>query len=243
MIASPRSDSPPVGLSLLLPGFDGTPYLATRIEPELFHILLLPREWPLYSQLNVAFRQAEANRLPTYFLLTPDSCLWLRTDGSVLPARAEPRELAVAVGRIQPCETLPPDQELGLRSGTLREYAGRQGQRTIWCDPARGGWPPSAEELEALTGEGEDGVPKGLERCPECGEWRGSCLDPRSAAEPLVLPVCCLCENDNECAWCGRFLFERRLQCNWFDEEERALHYVPGFHALDHVCGMEGPAP
>jgi hypothetical protein len=37
-------------------------------------------------------------------------------------------------------------------------------------------------------------------------------------------------------------LFERRLQCNWFDEEERALHYVPGFHALDHVCGEERPA-
>ena len=33
-------------------------------------------------------------------------------------------------------------------------------------------------------------------------------------------------------------LFERRLQCNWYDEEEGALHYVPGFHALDHVCGM-----
>jgi hypothetical protein len=240
VIASHRSDSPPVGLSLLLPGFDGTPYLATRIEPELFHILLLPRDWPLYSQLNVAFRQAEANRLPTYFLLTPDSCLWLRTDGSVLPARAEPRELAVAVGKLEPCEILPADPELLERGARLREHAAGQGERTIWCDPARGGWPPSAEEAEALAGEGEGGIPRGLERCPACGEWRGSCLDPRSV-EPLVLPVCCRCENDNECAWCGAFLFERRLQCNWFDEEEPALHYVPGFHALDHVCGMDDP--
>ena len=64
MIASQRSHGPPVGLSLHLPAFDGTPYLATRIEPEFFHVLLLPSEWPLYSQLNVAFRQAEANRLP-----------------------------------------------------------------------------------------------------------------------------------------------------------------------------------
>ncbi len=239
MIPSHRSDSPPVGLSLLLPAFDAAPYLATRIEPELFHILLLSREWPLYSQLNVAFRQAEANRLPTYFLLTPDSCLWLRTDGSVLPARAEPREVAVAVGKLVPCEVLPSDSGVAERAQRLREYACRQGQRTIWCDPARGGWSPSPEEAAALAGESEEGVPKGLERCPECGEWRGACLDPRGSAEPLVLPVCCLCENDNECAGCGSLLFERRLQCNWYDEEEGALHYVPGFHALDHVCGMD----
>ena len=237
MIASHRSDGPPVGLSLLLPDFGGTPYLATRIEPEFFHILLLPRGWPLYSQLNVAFRQAEANRLPTYFLLTPDSCLWLRTDGAVLPARAEPRELAVAVGKLEPCEALPDDPELEERRARLREHAGRQGHRTIWCDPARGGWAPTEEEAATLAGETGEGVPRGLERCPDCGEWRGTCLDPRASADPLVLPVCCQCENDTECAGCGNPLFERRLQCNWYDEEERALHYVPGFHALDHVCG------
>ena len=73
-------------------------------------------------------------------------------------------------------------------------------------------------------------------RCPACGVWRGACLDPRGGASPLVLPVCCLCENHNECAGCGSLLFERRLQCNWYDEEEGALHYVPGFHALDHAC-------
>ncbi len=145
MIASHRSDNPPVGLSLLLPDFGGTPYLATRIEPEFFHILLLPRGWPLYSQLNVAFRQAEANRLPTYFLLTPDRGLGLRTAGAVLPARAEPRELAVAVGKLEPCEALPDDPELEERRARLREHAGRQGHRTIWCDPARGGWACSGQ--------------------------------------------------------------------------------------------------
>jgi hypothetical protein len=241
VFASHRSDGPPVGLSLLLPDFDGTPYLATRIEPEFFHILLLPREWPLYSQLNVAFRQAEANRLPTYFLLTPDSCLWLRTDGGVLPARAEPRELAIAVGSLQPCEALPADPESKERAARLRDHVARQGTRTIWCDPARGGWAPSAEEEAGLAGETRDGIPPGLERCPECGEWRGQCLDPRGGAELLVLPVCCRCENDNECGRCGELLFERRLQCNWYDEEEGALLYVPGFHALDHVCEETGP--
>lgn len=241
MIPSHRSDTPPVGLSLLLPAFDGTPYLATRIEPELFHILLLPRGWPLYSQLNVAFRQAEANRLPTYFLITPDSCLWLRTDGGVLPARAEPRELAVAVGSLRPCEALPADSEMTERAARLREHAGRQGQRTIWCDPARGGWAASEEEAAELAGETGEGMPRGLERCPECGEWRGQCLDPRGAGELLVLPVCCVCENDNECAGCGELLFERRLQCNWYDEEAGELLYVPGFHALDHACGEAGP--
>jgi hypothetical protein len=237
VIASQRSHGPPVGLSLHLPAFDGTPYLATRIEPEFFHVLLLPSEWPLYSQLNVAFRQAEANRLPTCFLLTPDSCLWLRTDGSVLPARAEPRDLAVAVGKLAPCEILPASAGMRERDASLRAHAARQGERTVWSDPQRGGWPPSEAEAETLAGEGEEGVPRGLERCPECGEWRGACLDPRAREAPLVLPVACPCDNDNECAACGALLFDRRLQSNWYDAEDRALHYVPGFHALDHVCG------
>lgn len=31
-------------------------------------------------------------------------------------------------------------------------------------------------------------------------------------------------------------LFARRLQSNWYDQVEGTLHYVPGFHALEHVC-------
>jgi hypothetical protein len=231
------SDAPPIGLSLRLPGFPDAPYLATRIEPDLYHILLLPREWPLYSLLNVAFRQAEANRLPTYFLITPETCLWMQPDGSVLPGRAEPRDVAVTMGKLAACEVAPSDPDLVSREQRLRHFIHAQGDRTIGCDPARGGCTPSAEDLEAYQGPGEDGVPRGLERCPECGEWRGACLDPGRPLEPLLLPVCCPCDNDNQCAWCGEPLFERRLQCNWYDEVEGRLHYVPGFHALDHVCG------
>ena len=243
MIPSHRSDSPPVGLSLLLPVFDGTPYLATRIEPELFHILLLPRGWPLYSQLNVAFRQAEANRLPTYFLLTPDSCLWLRTDGSVLPARAEPRELAVAVGKLDAVRTsCRADADLRERTERLREYAWTAGRADDLVRSGSAGagrlrrrrprrWPGRAERGCRRASSGARSAASGGARASTAG----------LSVEPLVLPVCCLCENDNECAWCGEPLFERRLQCNWYDEEEGALHYVPGFHALDHVCGMEEP--
>jgi hypothetical protein len=237
MIPSPRSGSPPIGLSLLLPGFDGTPYLATRIEPDLYHLLLLPRDWPLYSQLNVAFRQAEANRLPTHFLITPDSCLWLQPSGAVVPARAEPREVAVTFGKIQPCEALPVEVELVERYGALREYVRDGGERTIGCDPHRGGWSPSPEEMESYAAEvGRDGAPPGLDRCEECGEWCGACLDPASTLDPLVLPVSCRCENENECARCGEPFFERRLQSNWYDEADGELRYVSGFHALEHAC-------
>jgi hypothetical protein len=58
-----------------------------------------------------------------------------------------------------------------------------------------------------------------------------------SGSVELILPVSCACDNDNECARCGEPLFERRLQCNWFDEDDGTLRYVPGFHALDHACG------
>lgn len=236
MIPSHRSATPPVGLSLLLPGFEGTPYLATRIEPDLYHLLLLPRDWPLYSQLNVAFRQAEANRLPTHFLLTPDSCLWLQSCGAVMPARAEPREVALTFGKLEPCDLLPTDVDLIERYGALKEYVRDRGSQTVGCDPDRGGWTPSPEELELYGGPARDGVPAGLERCEQCGEWCGVCLDPERSVEPLALPVTCLCENQNECARCGEPLFERRLQSNWYDEVDGELRYVPGFHALDHNC-------
>jgi len=236
MIPSRRSATPPVGLSLLLPGFEGTPYLATRIEPELYHILLLPRDWPLYSQLNVAFRQAESNRLPTHFLMTPDSCLWLQPCGAVVPARAEPSEVAIAFGNLEPCDLLPIDIELIERYGALREFVSERGALTIGCDSNRGGWAPSAEELELYGADPRDGVPAGLERCEECGEWCGECLDPDRPLDPLVLPVSCVCENENECARCGEPFWERRLQSNWFDEEDRSLYYVPGLHALEHTC-------
>lgn len=235
MIPSHRSATPPVGLSLLLPGFEGTPYLATRIEPELYHLLLLPREWPLYSQLNVAFRQAEANRLATHFLITPDSCLWLQPCGAVVPARAEPRDLAITFGKLEPCDVLPIDVELIERYGALKELVQGRGTRTVGCDPDQGGWTPSAEELDLYRGPPREGVPAGLERCEECGEWRGACLAP-GRIEPLVLPVSCCCENDNLCAGCNEPLFGRRLQSNWYDEVEGTLHYVPGFHALEHEC-------
>ena len=236
MIPHSSSTIPPVGLSLYLPGFEWTPYLATRIEPDLYHLLLLLRHWPLYSQLNVAFRQAEANRLPTHFLMTPDSCLWFQPSGAVVPARAEPRDVAVTFGKLAPCELLPEDVDSIERLAALREFARGQGDRTIGCDPNRGGWIPSAEESETLGGRRADGVPKGLERCTECGEWRGGCLGSSGSVE-LILPVSCACDNDNECARCGEPLFERRLQCNWFDEDDGTLRYVPGFHALDHACG------
>jgi hypothetical protein len=236
MIPSHRTTSPPIGLGLYLPAFDGAPYLATRLEPDLYHLLLLPARWPLYSQLNVAFRQAEANRLPTHFLMTADSCLWLQPNGGVVPARAEPRDVGVTFGKIQPCETLPLDMESIDRAASLREFLRAQGDRVIGCDPNRGGWAPSDAEAEKLGGPLRDGVPPGLERCEECGEWRGECLDPGRIAEPLVLPVACTCENDNRCARCDELLFERALQCNWYDEDDGSLRYVPGFHALDHAC-------
>lgn len=237
MFPDPDRVTPPVGLGVLCPGFTGTPYLATRIEPDLFHILLLPREWPLYSQLNVAFRQAEANRLPTLFVMAPDTCLWFQPGGAVVPARADPHDTAIAFGKLEACERLPYAPDLIEREAELRAFAYAQRDRTVWCDPDRGGWVPSEEEIRSLSGAGPDGVPRGLARCAECDEWRGRCLDPSRVANPLVLPVACACDNANECASCGELLFERRLQANWYDEEDGMLRYVPGFHALEHVCG------
>jgi hypothetical protein len=103
-------------------------------------------------------------------------------------------------------------------------------------DLTKGGHAASADELARLAGAGPDGVPRGLERCPACGEWRGTCLDPSPRFAGQVMTVHCRCANDNRCAACGLLLYERKLNANYYNPRDGRIWHVPGFSGLGHRC-------
>jgi hypothetical protein len=105
--------------------------------------------------------------------------------------------------------------------------------------------PEDVREILKLAGKQEDGVPRGLSRCPTCGDWIGRCLWP----DPLMwhhgpTRVSCRCEA-NLCDQCGEPIYEYRLGGNIYDENRGLLH-VPGMVGAFHLCGeprIELPCP
>jgi uncharacterized CHY-type Zn-finger protein len=78
-----------------------------------------------------------------------------------------------------------------------------------------------------------------LERCLECGDWKGECLDPRAQEqrnEDVVVTVSCACENWNRCARCHQTLAPHRLNSNTYDPRDGKVWFVPGFSGLNHRC-------
>ncbi len=106
-------------------------------------------------------------------------------------------------------------------------------------DLTKRGREATASEIERLIGCRPDGAPRGLSRCPQCGEYRGECLDPSPQFTWLIVRVCCRCENDNLCARCGERLHSRRLNADYFDERDGHIWHVPGFCAMSHRCSDE----
>jgi len=69
-----------------------------------------------------------------------------------------------------------------------------------------------------------------------CGEWRGCCLDPSPTFVCKVVTVHCRCQNDNRCAACSGFLYERKLNANYFKPSDGHIWHVPGFCSFSHRC-------
>lgn len=220
--------------------FGGFPYLATRLVSSLFHIILLPRDWPLEHVLGLglAQRQAMANHLPTYLVLARDLCVYFREDGQAYRWSEIPRDGYLTWEKLAPVDPIPESPDLSARrlELTLFEEAQHQGSgtATILGDITKGGRLPTPDEEDRLVGTHADVVPRRLLPCPVCGEWRGECFD--TLCQELVVTVCCVCQNDNRCARCGELLYERRLSANYFDLADRKIWHVPGFSGLHHRC-------
>jgi hypothetical protein len=163
-------------------------------------------------------------------------------DGNVTHTNTAPRGGALLCSRLPLPEDLRQSRELSARQLCLDRIVA-EGQKTggnILGDLSKGGRPATATELERLRGNGSERAPRGLERCAECDDWRGVCLDPSETFAEMVMTVHCRCANHNHCARCGMTLYDRRLNANFYDSHRRSICHVPGFCGLDHTCSADG---
>ena len=246
-VAMPR-DGDPMNDKSLSPGsdatteaFDGFPYLVTRIgRTPLRHVVLLPAGWSRAHLLDVACRQALANQLETCLCQGPADAVYVTVHGSWSAGGVLPWGLPVVDG-LEVSEPVPPTPELRARRARLKAFVARQkGSGYLVGDGLEGGRRASAEDVVRLSGRDEAGIPRGLQRCRECGLFRGDYLalegEGNGDRTPRVVSVHCRCENHNRCARCGSLLSERRLSAYFFDESSLSVLYVAAYAALGHRC-------
>src|SRR5262249_43407383 len=142
----------------------------------------------------------------------------------------------VIVDRLRPCRRLPETESLVSRRSALDRFMEQGPPRKGYMlgDLTCGSRPATLEETVVLAGAQANGVPRGLARCNDCGEWRGRCPDARVVDH--VIDVHCRCANDNRCAACGKLLHTRKLNANEYNEVGRRILHTPGFCGLSHVC-------
>src|SRR3990172_6929494 len=124
--------------------FDGYPYLVTRIgRSALRHMAVLPADWPRGRLLELARRQAEANRLETCLCLGPTDAVSFTPDGETGQAVIAPTGIPVAE-RLALVEPVPPTEKVATRR--LAPSAVQGGGGPARAAPARrgggGGAPP-----------------------------------------------------------------------------------------------------
>jgi hypothetical protein len=225
----------------LPPSFDGYPYLVTRIgHCPLRHMAVLPADWPRERLLDLACRQAAINRLDTCLCLGSDDAIYVTPEGEVSRASFVPFGSPV-VGRLVLADSFPDTPDLAARRAALARFAAVQrGSGYLVGDGLEGGELATDADIARLSGNGPDGFPPGLTRCPECGRLRGDFLalngEGNGDKTPRVIRVHCLCENGNRCAGCGGALADWRLSSYFWDEAERKVWYEAAYAALSHHC-------
>lgn len=228
---------------LELPAYEGFPYLWTQIVGALFHIIPLPNDMTLDALREIARRQATANKLRTCLVLTIDQCIYFGSDGHESPSDYIPRGGIILNEKLKPCTEFPHTEELAQRMEPLKalENAYRRRGGEILGDPPKVRQ-ATPEDAVRLLGRQENGVPKGLNRCGGCGEWKGECLHTHPKYEGMIVRVHCKCENDNLCARCGYPLADRKLNASYYDELDGCIWQVQGFSGLNHEC-IKGQPP
>lgn len=185
-------------------------------------------------------------------MLLPRSSVWFGPDGTERSGRAAPFGGFPVTGRLRLSEEPTDADELRRRTAALEAWVETHapGGGFLVGDGLDAGRAASASDLAPLDGPDVDGVPRGLARCPVCGDHAGEMLDRREleerarpgepAARPKrVLRVHCRCDNWNRCVRCGERLAQRRLSARYWDEAAGSAWYVPAFSALGHTCPDE----
>jgi hypothetical protein len=243
----PTSQAPQDSHPLASPGlsstkrFDGFPYLVTRVVPAMYHIIILPEELADADLTDVARRQARANVLETCLVLSADSALYIAPDGREHAGKAPCGGFAINY-RLRLCQSFADTERLLARRSALERFIATGPPRTgyMFGDLTKGGRTATFEEAVMLAGKQPNGVPRGLVRCTDCGEWHGRCLDPSPKFATQVMRVVCRCANDNRCAACGQLLHTRKLNANEYSDRDGQIWHTPGFCGLSHVCTKAG---
>ena len=221
-----------------LPTFEGFPYLITRVVPAMYHVTLLPGDASERDLAGIARAQWRANRLGVCLVIGPQRALYISADGLDRLDARPPRGGILVTRRLRPPTAWSDTadlQERERRLASLIEASTSKGGY-IFGDLTKGGHEASADDVARLAGAGPEGMPRGLERCLACGEWRGSYLDPSPKFFCKVMTVHCRCANDNRCAACGQLLYERKLNANYYNPRDRQIWHVPGFSGFSHRC-------
>jgi len=220
--------------------FDGFPYLVTRVVPAMYHIIVLPDELDETELLGIARQQAGLNVLETCLVLSADAAIYIATSGQEYRGKA-PRGGEIIVDRLRPCRAFTQTAKLCARRLALARFIEQGPPRTgyMFGDLTKGGRTATFEETIMLAGTHANGVPRGLARCTNCGDWRGRCLDPSPDFAGQLMQVHCRCANDNRCGACEELLHTRKLNANQYNETDGHIWPTPGFSGLSHACGTD----
>ena len=221
-----------------LPLFEGFPYLVTRVVPAMYHIMLVPADASELELVLLARTQWRANRLEVCLATGADRAWFISADGRDELAQTPPRGGTLVTGFLKPPRLWADTAELRARQRRLDAIVEEKRRKGgyMFGDLTKGGRDATADDVGRLAGAGPEGRPRGLERCPTCGEWRGRCLDPSPTFVCKVMTVHCGCQNDNRCAACGESLYARKLNANYYNAGDGQIWHVPGFSAFRHRC-------
>jgi hypothetical protein len=229
----------------IVPPFDGYPYLVTRIgRTPLRHFAIVPGDWDRDRLIELARRQAIANKLETCLCLGPNDAVLVSPEGEARAETFVPSGIPVVDCLV--VSGPPPDTaEQAARRKALSGYARRwKGRGYLVGDGLEGGRPAKPDDVARLAGKGPAGLPPGLRRCRVCGQPRGEYLSLRGFVDglaydersPRVVEVHCRCDNHNRCAGCGEPLAGQRLSAYYWDEDRASVLYVAAYCGLSHRC-------
>jgi hypothetical protein len=209
------------------------PCMVLRLSTAFYHFILLPR-LPHEQLIDIARTQVRFNRFECILILGPWKAWYFGVTGGETELSSTSQGGIITGGTLKPCIVIEDNEDLRARSEILEKVRTKTG--LVMGDTTKGGRDATLEELGTLAGFHHNGVPKGLDLCPTCGEWLGTCLDPNTELKGKVMRVYCTCENDSRCAFCGEPFYERKVNANYFDPRSRQIWHVPGFLALKHSC-------
>lgn len=243
----PRIIKPPFDFDSLPELSTDYPYIVTKSVGCLYHVIPAPSELSEKELILLAQRQVNANKLHTCLALGPNKGIFYepRTNQPHSEAGSPPRGGILQAGKLRPVPEVYYQPEIQKRIETLQVEAqkrvGKMTAQFVVGDTTKGNRRATRDDLKLLKGF-HNGVPKGLELCDTCKEYRGECLDPSENFKGTVATVHCLCENDNLCAFCEEPLGDSRLNANTFDKEDGRIWHLPAFVAFSHECKEQSEA-